>query len=479
MDKAFDTVFQKVVDASIIARTSHGISDESFRYQCLYCGEEVYLAAADSTEKAPHFRHRRGNNDIECERYLGQPGAIEEYVAIRRENNKTHVAFFFNKNQKTFEIGLVLNDEEIDAYCQNQMKLCLYTKYCTLPFLNIPISRGVLRSNELNYYTITEYSNDYFASLEGDHGKFSYPEIIKKGYKINIYRINKQDEHYKKNMSGLIYTDVEYVAISENKMNVKELVGLHGIEVVKDEYAFVTMGRTFYAVEFVARKENYEIKIYFQKQGYQIETSESLEILWPPTYSTDATLVTTADTIYVSSSFSLIPRGNINIGGDKIEEDGGIYKISIDTKTTINEKNINILIVKNDVLCHEYSGKEPEVIYLNKFNVPNDYDYFLFSKDGCVRLISGSNVYLTKGDKIIGYMNGLIKVYINGVPDNVSSLEKRINDIVKYHPQSEPFVPDEFMNIEVNEIILNYLETCYRSGIINSTVKRYIEEKKI
>ena len=172
MDKAFDTVFQKVVDASIIARTSHGISDESFRYQCLYCGEEVYLAAADSTEKAPHFRHRRGNNDIECERYLGQPGAIEEYVAIRRENNKTHVAFFFNKNQKTFEIGLVLNDEEIDTYCQNQMKLCLYTKYCTLPFLNIPISRGVLRSNELNYYTITEYSNDYFASLEGDHGNF-------------------------------------------------------------------------------------------------------------------------------------------------------------------------------------------------------------------------------------------------------------------------------------------------------------------
>ena len=88
MDKAFDTVFQKVVDAGIIARTSHGISDEGFRYQCLYCGEEVYLAAADSTEKAPHFRHRRGNNDIECERYLGQPGAkntlLLEKKIIRR-----------------------------------------------------------------------------------------------------------------------------------------------------------------------------------------------------------------------------------------------------------------------------------------------------------------------------------------------------------------------------------------------------------
>lgn len=292
----------------------------------------------------------------------------------------------------TFEIGLVLTDEEIDTYCQNQRKLCLYTKYCTLPFLNIPISRGVLRSNELNYYTITEYSNDYYVSLEGDPLKFSYPEIIKKGYKINIYRINKQDEHYKKNMSGLIYTDVEYVAISESKMNVKELVGLYGIEVVKDESNFVTMGRAFYVVEFVVRKENYEIKRYFQKHGYKIETSESLEILWPPMYSTDTTLVTTADTIYVSSSFRLIPHGNINIVGDKIEEDGGVYKISIDTRTIINEKNIDVLIVKNNVLCHDYSGKEPELIYLNKFNVPNDYDYFLFSKDGCVRLISGSNV---------------------------------------------------------------------------------------
>lgn len=297
MYKAFDTVFQKVVDARIIAKTSYTMSDEGVRYQCLCCGEEVYLAAANSTEKTPHFRHRKGNNDIECERYLGQPGAIEEYAALRRENNKTHVAFFFNKNQMTFEIGLVLTDEEIDTYCQNQRKLCLYTKYCTLPFLNIPISRGVLRSNELNYYTITEYSNDYYVSLEGDPLKFSYPEIIKKGYKINIYRINKQDEHYKKNMSGLIYTDVEYVAISESKMNVKELVGLYGIEVVKDESNFVTMGRAFYVVEFVVRKENYEIKRYFQKHGYKIETSESLEILWPPMYSTDTTLVTTADTL--------------------------------------------------------------------------------------------------------------------------------------------------------------------------------------
>lgn len=66
MDKAFDVVFQSEVDATVIAKTSYRSYGERFRYQCLCCGEEVYLAAAESTEKSPHFRHRRGNNDIDC-----------------------------------------------------------------------------------------------------------------------------------------------------------------------------------------------------------------------------------------------------------------------------------------------------------------------------------------------------------------------------------------------------------------------------
>lgn len=34
-----------------------------------FVGGEVYLAAAGSNEKSSHFRHRRGNNDKDCERY--------------------------------------------------------------------------------------------------------------------------------------------------------------------------------------------------------------------------------------------------------------------------------------------------------------------------------------------------------------------------------------------------------------------------
>ena len=59
MNKAFDVIFQTEVDAETIAKTLHNSEVERFRYQCMCCGEEVYLAAAYSTEKAPHFRHRR------------------------------------------------------------------------------------------------------------------------------------------------------------------------------------------------------------------------------------------------------------------------------------------------------------------------------------------------------------------------------------------------------------------------------------
>ncbi len=73
MDKAFDTLLQTIVDAESASLNSN---NEAFRYDCICCGEEVYLAAQDSLSMATHFRHRSGNNDKECDLYLGQYGII-------------------------------------------------------------------------------------------------------------------------------------------------------------------------------------------------------------------------------------------------------------------------------------------------------------------------------------------------------------------------------------------------------------------
>ena len=144
MDKAFDVLFQSEVDAMAVARTSSHTYGERFRYQCICCGEEVYLAAADSTIKSPHFRHRRGNNETDCERYLGQQGALEHYLSIRK-HSKEHIGFYFNIEQKVFEISLTLSSEEIDKTHADGGKLSLYVKYYTQAFFTMPI-------NNMNMY---------------------------------------------------------------------------------------------------------------------------------------------------------------------------------------------------------------------------------------------------------------------------------------------------------------------------------------
>lgn len=52
MLRAFDTLLQTTVSANAAAANS---DNEAFRYECLCCGEEVFLAAQDSIYKATHF----------------------------------------------------------------------------------------------------------------------------------------------------------------------------------------------------------------------------------------------------------------------------------------------------------------------------------------------------------------------------------------------------------------------------------------
>ena len=88
MQKAFDTLLQTVVTAESAAINS---DNETFRYECLHCGEEVFLAAQDSVYKATHFRHRSGNNDKDCDFYLSQFGTIQS--SYNRRNKQERVEF--------------------------------------------------------------------------------------------------------------------------------------------------------------------------------------------------------------------------------------------------------------------------------------------------------------------------------------------------------------------------------------------------
>lgn len=479
MDKAFDAVFQTEVDAETIAKTSYRTLGNRFRYQCLCCGEEVYLAAADSTVKTPHFRHRRGNNDTDCERYLGQPGALEHYVHIRK-HNREHVGFYFNIECMTFEISLIYTLEEIDGYAMNASRLSFYTKYYSQPFLTVPINRSNLIPEVCNYFTLNEYANDYYISMDTDNEKVVYTDIIKREYKLNIYRIKQSNCHYKRNISNILYTDYNYLAISENEIYIKELTDLQNIETDGDVFSFITQGREFYAVKFVIQFINYSSKVYFQNHEFRVETSETMAVLWPPVFARDLVSVCPTEKVYMLSSFELVPHGNINSKGMNIQNlCDNVYEVTFKEQVTIYEKNVESRIIKEERAINETIYEEPQIIYTDKYSVPDTYDYYIFDQNGCSKLTTGSKVYLSSTDRIIGYKNGHIKAIVLANP--VEKLDKKllINDIMKYHPQSEPFEPDDFMDIELDEAVLPYMEDCYRSGRINTVIKQYIKEGRI
>lgn len=478
MNKAYDAVLQSEVDAAVIAKTSYCFLGDRFRYQCLCCGEEVYLAAVDSSERSPHFRHRRGNNDTECERYLGQPGAVEHFVLLRRHKQE-HIEFCFNRDRMTFEICASFTEEELQAYEKENNRLTVSSKYYAEPFFSIPLSKEAFISGGKSYFTITEFSTDYFVSFNSGFNRCTYQDVMRAPGKINVFRVRMQDEHCRHQTSSLLYTDTEYIGISENEEVLQELASLEYV-ISEELFSFVTGNRVFYRLQFYVKRAEFSVLRFFQQHDYQIETSEVFSILWPPVYTEDSGSICAGDTVYVHSSFELIPHGNMSVDGTFAREiSRDLLKLHIDDEVIIHEKNIDICIQRERKLELETVPEEPVTTYSDRYTIPDQYSYFLFDQNGCTRLTPGSNVYLSESDRIVGYKNGHIKAFVCACPKEKTSTSQLINNILKYHPQSEPFEPDDFMDITTDETVLSYLENCYRSGQINTVIKRYIKEELI
>ena len=473
MDRAFDAVLRSEVEAAVVAKNSHRFLSEKFRYQCLCCGEEVYLAAADSIERAPHFRHRKGNNDKACERYLGQPGAVEWSLRKRKQE---YVEFYFNRNRRTFEICVSFTEEELKMHAEENNKLTVSSKYYIEPFLSIPLSKEVFIPGEKSYFTITEFSPEYFVSFNSGLNCCTYYDVMRAPGKINIFRVRVQNEHCRHQTSSLLYTDTEYIGISENEKVLQELKSLEYV-LSEELFSFFTENRLFYGLQFSVKRVEFSVLHFFQKHDYQIETSEVFSILWPPVYTRGSCSICDKDTVYVHSSFELIPHGNMNADGTFVSEiNEDVSKLYIEDEVIIHEKNIDLCVKKERKMRMESVPEEPVVTYFDRYTVPDQYDYFLFDQNGCTRLLPDSKVYLSESDRIVGYKNGHIKAVVHASSKEKMDTRQIISDIIKYHPQTESFELDDFMDITTDETILTYLEKCYRSGQINTVVKRYIKE---
>lgn len=473
MDKAFDSILCSEIDAITLAKNAVHKGSGYFRYQCLCCGEEVYLAAADSTTKAPHFRHRRGNNDTECERYLGQPEALEKSISERKRNQE-QVYFFFNNDRKTVEIGIAFHVDELEGLKIQQALLELKSKYTERAFLTVPVSEASFIPDTMKYFTINEYSQNYYLSIAGK--VYSFDNIIERKGKITFFRSRIQDERAKKVFSDRLYTGTSYIAICEEESCIAKLVSNINVECANGLFKFATMGKSFLGAEITITRSDYDLNLMLLEQNLHIETAETLSVLWPPVFSVNAEYLCEGDKVYVNSSFPLIQQDNTNAFCNTDDLPEGITQITLEERAVIFEKNIELSLLKIEADQCEFTQYEIESICSSKWETMEDMDYYLFDQDGCRKLSVGESVYLTEQDRIVGYRNGRVQKVVSSNKKNVLTAQQIIEDIQKYHPQSENYNSDDFSDLYASELVISYLEECHRNGNINTVVKKYIEE---
>lgn len=103
-----DIAFDKKINDKVFAKDLTIRDKDMYRYKCLACDEYLTLSAVDSKKQSPHFRHRNGNNDKDCDYYLNNLISFvnrKYYLSDSENNKKTDI--FFNNKKKHLRIWII------------------------------------------------------------------------------------------------------------------------------------------------------------------------------------------------------------------------------------------------------------------------------------------------------------------------------------------------------------------------------------
>lgn len=489
MNNAFDTILQLSVSANIAAK-SRGV--EPYRYKCLCCGEDVYIAAPFSKKKAPHFRHKRGNNETECEQYMNQVaswfGCANDLFGLGRDsysrrNKHKQIDFFYDNIKERFEISIVLSKAEIEKYEQDETSLQLGDKHTRERFGSIKVNRTNFVADEQFIFPLNEFSQYYCISFSSENMSTECKQLFRSDGIPSFFKISGSDEEFRAKLirEGTIFTDTVYFVAFQNNREINRIKGFDkDIEIVKENIV-KTMKRTFYCLVLKIVKKSRELDEMLSSYGFQIEYAEKVKLLWPPAALCDDEYEVPTDNAVLYSSFKLYAHGNTNIECDDILEIGkGVSKINIYKKTKIHCKNTEIIFSPIISVGRGLSTPKMEVTYMDTFKVPSgDYEYYLYDEDGIIFLQEGQSVYLTQNSKIVQYRQGYITGYILYQNKEFLKGEQLLKDILCHYQRTEIYVEDDFDLCELSEIATRYIQECRMKGTINVVAKEYIKEGKI
>ena len=474
---AYDTFLQSEVSATLAAK-SGGL--EPYRYECAHCGEEVRLAAADSTSMVAHFRHRSGNNDKECENYLGQFGTISVDSRSRKSRGE-RAEFYFDSLQRMFFLGLCLSENEIAAYESEAAKFEIRTSAQERAVFSLPINSLNFTPDIPSMIPLQRFSHNYFLSNTLNNVKRKY-KFFNKDNAPTLFKIQGNDSDYKARLirSTILYTGVPYLAVYEGYYTYPK-ISCHSSDMeVGDPFRFDSMERVFIGRVLTIRQKTASIEALFDSWGYQVEASESLALLWPPAEQHDEVSIVKSGHAFLFSSFRLEPHGNINVNAADIQTVGsGVSKVSVGSRVKVYRKNAEIIFDAEEdrsMACDSLSVyKSNAAVY----KVPDAGVYFLFNHSGAVQIREGQTVSLTPDSLIQRYHFGYLNGIISPICREELSGEPLLNDLLAHYKRVEDFYEETFDSIDLSDVAIPYVDQCREDGVINSAAKRFIMEGRL
>lgn len=483
MLEAYDTQLETVVSADEAAING---DVGCYRYACVCCGEDVYIAAAGSSSVVAHFRHNNGNNDTKCERYLGGCGQRSHEKAT----NGINVEFYFDELQKTFQMSIAFSEHALQEHEKIGSRLHLSNKTETSyggsttvqsPFYEIFISNNTFSPNVQKRIILSRFSRDYVLWNDININEKTVPCFQEQG-KLTAFKILNTGSDYitaKLVKRKVLYTGVRYFVVSYSKYNNGQRFDVPESVTSEKDIKFSTMGRNFFGRIITIDNTSIKANSWCNNAGYNLAQSEQFVILWPPMATVDDVQITDSSEVFAFSSFNLKPRGNIKIRSDEIVKiDDYCYKLSIKNRVKIFHNNVEAILEQREEIIL-LDKVEQTTLRADKTVIDSDARYFSFSCDGVAELASGMK-YLLFGDRCVrGYRANYPVKYFIPLEEKEKSLEEVIEDVIKVYHSTESYNQSYVSTGKLSPIAEGIISESNKIGQINSAVKRLIEGGRV
>lgn len=481
MDLAFDNFQKQFVFAADLNKKDC----DPIRYTCPYCRENLILVKSD--KYSSYFKHRDGNNNKECNMYFKTLGINSNYYLQDSDNNRI-AEFFFNQETENFKIGIFFHSEELEALCENNSHIIIQEN--SKEIINQSFDFISFLENSYKYFIIDSPFKNYKVKIDNNILNICHINNIKS---FIFFKINSNNNHARYVFSGNLYTNTEYIVVSTVRKNLENFL-FHVPEYKNNLIIESNKFKNIFYVKIQFKYSSPNLDKILNKNEYNLFKSEELNVIWPPVYEFNETFLTNSNNIFLESSFKLEENKSTNSSVEKVKNDSNIYKLKLNNILLVGKKNIDLKILKEDskislTKSEEIISKEARSCLIkdnsNKNNIEidghgnlvlKDFDYYLFSYNGCNKLNNGEKIILNKGMKIAAYEKRFKRIEIFPLSDKKISIEEKIIDALRYYPKVEIYESQEFKNLDLTESVKKYLELCEKCGLINSMAKKYIKE---